>query len=171
MLPDDCKPHHAAAVSPQLFEFGGRTFVLSPVTGPEAKALGLAQRDEFRRQCLAAAADPLTLCNERIAAAEKAGKPLSPTLIDHMVRAAMSAAGRPEAKSEPSDEEILARINSLDGSRFIVWQRLRRCDPTVTRAWVADHMPDMDSRNEVFARIMEIDGLSDIDSKKATASG
>lgn len=171
MLPDDCKPHHAAAVSAQVFEFGGRSFVLSPVTGPEAKALGLAQRDEFRRQCMAKAADPLALVNERIADAEKRGKPLHPAMVAAMVDAAMSAAGREEGKAEPSDAEIVARIDTLDGSRFIVWQRLRRCDPTVTRAFVAEHMPDMDARNAVFARIMEIDGLSSIDPKKATATG
>lgn len=171
MLPEECKPHHAAAVCPQALEFGGRTFVLSPVTGPEAKTLGLAQRDEFRRQCLAKAADPLALVNERVAAAEKAGKPLHPSVVTAMVDAAMSAAGREEGKSEPTDAEIVARIDTLEGSQFIVWQRLRRCDPAVTRKFVAENMPDMDARNAVFARIMEIDGLADLDAKKATATG
>ena len=172
MLPDDCKPHNAAAACPQVFEFGGRTFVLAPVKGGEAaKQFGLAQRDEFRRQCLDAASDPLEMVNDRISAAERSGKPLSPTMIDHMVRVAMSAGGRPEKKVEPSDEEILARIHSLEGSQFIVWQRLHACDQSVTRAFVAEHMPDMDARNAVMARVMEIDSTPSIDPKKDTATG
>ncbi len=167
MLPDDCKPHHAAAASPAVFELGGRTFVLAPVTGPDM----LAVHAEFRRQCLASSRDPLDLVNERIAAAEKAGRPFSPTVIEALVRSAVSSAGRAEGRAEPSDADILARLNTLDGSRYLVWHRLRRCDPTVTREWVAEHVPDMAARNEVFARLMEIDGMAHLDPKKAAATG
>lgn len=171
MLPEECRPHHAAAVCPQALEFGGRLFILSPVTGPEAKTLALAQRDEFRRQCMRSSADPLELVNERAEAAMKAGRPIHPVVLKGMIDHAMSAAGREEKKSEPTDDEVMARIDTLEGSQFIVWQRLRRCDPTVTRKFVAEHMPDMDARNVVFGRIMEIDGLADLDAKKAMAGG
>ena len=171
MLPDDCNPASAAAVSPQVFEFGDRTFVLSPIQGADAKAHGLALHAEFRRQCMASAKDPLGMVNDRIAAAEKAGKPLHPSVINAMVEAAMSAATREEGKTEPTDAEIVARANTLAGSQFLVWLRLRKCDPSVTRAWVAEHMPDMDTRNDVFARIMEVDGMASLDPKKATATG
>lgn len=159
----DSRAARAAAVGPGVFELGGRTFVLSPLAGPDHMAIYA----EFRRQCLAASKDPLTLVNERVSAAEKAGKPLSPTIVDAMVKSAMSASGRPEAKSEPSDAEIAARINTLEGSQWVVWFRLRKADATVLPAWVAEHIPDMDARNAVFHRLAQLDGLTDLDPKKA----
>lgn len=157
----------AAAAGPGVFELGGRTFVLSPLTGPDHMAVYA----EFRRQCLAAAKDPLTLVNERISAAEKAGKPFSPTVVEALVKTAMSATGRPEAKSEPSDAEIAARVNTLDASQWVVWFRLRKADPEVTLSWVAEHVPDMDARNAVFHRFAQLDGLADLDPKKASPTG
>jgi hypothetical protein len=157
----------AAAVGPGVLEFGGRVFVISPVTGTDMMTI----HAEFRRQCIALAKDPLELCNERIAAAEKAERPFSPTVVNAMVTAAMSAAARKEAKSEPSDEEVLARLHTLEGSQAVVWLRLLKADPSIKRAWVAEHMPDMDARNRVFTRLAEIDGLRGIDPKKASATG
>lgn len=161
-MSDESRPHHAAAVGVGVLEFGGRTFLLPPVGGPDQMAI----YSEFRRQCLADARDPLAVVNERVSQAEKAGRPFSATVIDAMVKSAMSAATRSEGKAEPSDAEIAARINTLDGSRFVVWYRLRRADPTVTREWVAEHVPDMDARNAVFARLAEVDGLAALDPKK-----
>lgn len=126
----------------------------------------LAIYAEFRDQCLLASRDPLDLVNEKIAAAEKAGRSLSPTMVDAMVRNAMSAGGRAEKRSEPTDAEIVARVNSLAGSQFVVWLRLVKADPTLTRAWVAEHVPDMATRHAVFARLTKIDGLASLDPKK-----
>lgn len=153
----------AAAVGAGVLELGGRTFVTAPLSGPD----WLAIRAEFRRQCMAEAKDPLDLANAKIAAAEKAGRPLSPTLVEAMVKQAMSAGGRKEQKVEPSQDEIMARVETLDGSRFVVWYRLRKADPSLTPEWVAEHVPDMAARHELFSRFAEIDGLADIDPKKA----
>lgn len=161
------RPHHAAAAGPGLFELGGKTFVLSPMTGPD----WLALHAEFRRQCIASARDPLAVVNERIAAAEKAGKPLSPTLVNAMVAAAMSAAGRTEGKAEPSEQEISARVNTLEGSRYLIFHRLRKADHEVTAAWVAEHVPDMETRNRVFSDFARADGLEALDPKKASPTG
>ncbi len=157
----------AACSGPGILTIGGRTFVVPPIPAPDALAL----QSEFRRQCIAEAKDPLTLANERISAAEKAGRPLSPTVVNAMVTAAMSATSRPEAKSEPSEEEILARVNTLEGSRTVLFYRLRRVAPDVTMDWVRSVMPDMDARNEVFAALAEVDGTRQADAKKASASG
>ena len=159
----ETRASRAAAVGPGVFELGGRTFVLAPLTGPDHMAV----YSEFRRQCLAAAKDPLTLVNERISAAEKAGKPFSPTVVEALVKNAMSAVGRPEAKSEPSDDEVAARVNTLEGSQWAVWLRLRKADPSVTLAWVAEQMPDMAARHQIVHRLSQLDGLADLDPKKA----
>jgi hypothetical protein len=159
----DSRAARAAAVGSGVFELGGRTFVLSPLTGPDHMAIYA----EFRRQCMAASKDPLTLVNERITAAEKAGKPFSPTIVEALVKSAMSASSRPEAKSEPSDAEIAARVNTLEGSQWVVWFRLRKADPSIVPQWVAEHVPDMDTRNQVFHRFAQLDGLTDLDAKKA----
>lgn len=163
MLSDESRPHHAAAAGACVFELGGRTFVLTPATGPDQ----LAIYTEFRRQCMAGAADPLDAVNQKIAAAEKAGRAYSPTVIDAMVRAALSASTRNEGKAVPTDAEIGDRINTLDGSRFVIWWRLRKADQSVTRDWVAEQVPDMDARNAVFSRLTELDGLAALDAKKA----
>lgn len=163
MLAQETIASHAAAAAPGVFTLGGRTFVLSPATGPDQ----LAVYTEFRRQVMAEAKDPLSLVNERIATAEKAGRPFSPTVIDALVKTAMTAATRSEGKAEPSDAEIAARINTLGGSQYVIFSRLRRADAAVTLDWVKEQVPDMDARNAVFARFAEIDGLAAIDPKKA----
>jgi hypothetical protein len=163
MDPVNSRPALAAAAGGGVFEFGGRSFVLPPLTAGDM----LAVHTEFRRQCIASAKDPITVINERIAAAEKAGKPFSPAIIEALVRSAMAAATRDEGKVEPSDAEILARLNTLDGSRYFIWQRLKKADATVTREWVAEHLPDMASRDVVFAALLEADGFQHLDQKKA----
>jgi hypothetical protein len=163
MDPIDSRPHHAAGTGGGVFELGGRTFVLSAMTAPDM----LSIHAEFRRQCMAQAKDPLAVVNERIAAAEKAGKPFAPSVVDALVKTALASSGRAEGKAEPSDADVLARIHTLEGSHFLVWYRLRKADPTITREWVAEHVPDMDVRNQCFARFAELDGLAALDPKKA----
>jgi hypothetical protein len=163
MLSDDCHPHLAACAGPGVLELGGRTFVLPPASGPDLMGV----HAEFRRQCLAQARDPLEVVNERIAAAEKAGRPFAPSVVDALVKTALASSGRAEGKAEPSDADVLARVHTLEGSHSLIWFRLRRADPAVTREWVAAAVPDMDARNEVFARLAEIDGLRALDPKKA----
>lgn len=150
-----------------VLEFGGRTFVLPRMSGPD----GLAVAAEFRRQCMAGAENPLLTVNEEIAAAEKAGRPFSPTVAKLMVAEAMTARAREEKKAEPTDTEVAARIHTLAGSQFFVWFRLSRVDPTVTREWVAQHMPDLDARNGVMAALLACDGYTELDPKKATPTG
>jgi len=157
----------AAVAGPGVFELGGRTFVVSPLTPADFTAV----HAEFRRQCLAEAKDPLTLANERISAAEKAGTPFSPTVVNAMVTAAMSAAARKEGKSEPSDGEVAARLHTLDGCRAMVWLRLLKADPSVTREFVSKAIPDEQAKAAVLIRLAELDGLAKIDPKKVTASG
>ena len=163
----DGRANLAAGGSAGVFHFGGRTFVVSRLTGPES----LAVSAEFRRQCLSTSENPLLTVNDEIAAAERAGKPLSPTVQKLMVQEAMSARSREERKAEPTDGDVAARIHTLDGSRFFVWFRLSRVDSSVTRAWVDEHMPDMAARNEAMAALLVADGYADLDPKKATPTG
>jgi len=163
MDPVGTRPALAAACGVGVFEFGGRSFVLPPLTAQDMVSV----HSEFRRQCLASAKDPITVINERIAAAEKAGKPFSPAVVDALVKSAMAAATRDEGKAEPTDADIIARVNTLDGSRYLVWHRLKKADPTVTKEWVAEHMPDMAARDAVFATLIEHDGFRHLDPKKA----
>lgn len=163
MDPMGSRPGVAACAGPGVLELGERTFVLPPATAPDMMAV----HAEFRRQCMAAAKDPLAVVNERIAAAEKAGKPFAPSVVDALVKTALASAGREEAKAEPSDADVLAPIHTLGGSHFLIWYRLRKADPSVSLSFVAEHVPDMDARNAVFARLAEIDGLRDLDPKKA----
>lgn len=163
----DGRQNIAAGGSRGVFHFGGRTFVLDRLSGPDS----LAVSAEFRRQCLSTSENPLLAVNDEIAAAERAGKPLSPTVQKLMVQEAMSARTREERKTEPTDGEVSARIHTLDGSRFFVWFRLSRADPTVTRQWVDEHMPDMAARNEAMAALLVVDGYAELDPKKATPTG
>lgn len=163
MDPIGTRPALAAASGVSLFEFGGRSFVLPPLTAQDMVAI----HSEYRRQCLATARDPLAVINERIAAAEKSGKPFPPSVVDALVRTAMTAAVREDGRAEPTDADIVARVNTLDGSRYLVWHRLRKADQTVTREFVAEHLPDMDARDAVFARLLECDGFAHLDPKKA----
>lgn len=163
MRDEDRAAAEAAAVGPGVYELGGRTFVLKPLDGPAFMAI----RAEWRRQCMASAADPIQVLNDRIAAAEKAGKPFSPTVVEALTRAALAASGRKEGKAEPSDAEIGAQGETLDGSRWLIWYRLRQADPTVTPAWVAEQIPDMEARNAAYHRLAELEGLRALDPKKA----
>lgn len=153
----------AAASPPGVVTVGDRTFVVRPLTGPEE----IAVVQEFRRQVLAAAKDPLTLANERIAAAEKAGRPFSPTVVDALVRSAMAASSRKEEKAEPSDAEIAARAYDPDGMLWHIWFRLSRTDPAITLAWVKGQLPDAESRNAVLHQLGRVGGLAELDPKKA----
>lgn len=162
MDPIDSRPAAAAAVGTGVLELGGRTFVLPPASGPDMMAV----HAEFRRQCLASARDPLAVVNERIAAAEKAGRPFAPAVMDALVKTALASSARVEAKAEPSEADILARVHTLEGSQFLIWCRLRRADPTLPLAFVVEHVPDMETRNAVFDRIAELDGLKPLDAKK-----
>lgn len=144
-------------------EVGGRVFVCPAMSGPH----WMAVRNAWREQVMATAKDPLTVVNERISAAEKAGRPFSPTVVESLVKSALSASARAEGKSEPSEQEILAQADTVMGGRFLVWYRLRLADPTVTQQWVAEHVPDMDAVYALTERFARADGLKDLDPKKA----
>ena len=153
----------AAAAPPGVLELGGRSFLLKPMTGPEE----LAVYEEMRRQVMTSARDPLDVANERIALAEREKRPFSPTVVAAMVQNALAASGRQEAKAEPSQAEVAARMHTLGGSQWLIWFRLRKADPTVTLANVKEWVPDDDAKNDVLHRMAELSGLKEIDPKKA----
>ena len=159
--------HKAAAAGGGVIELGGRVFAVPPMSGPG----WMAVRNEWRNQVMAQSKDPLAMVNERVEAAAKAGKPFSPFVVELMVKTAMGSAGRKEGKAEPTDAEILAHGETLDGGRFLVWYRLRQSDPTVTREWVAEHLPDMEAVWRVNEAIVRAEGFADIDPKKASPTG
>lgn len=153
----------ASAAPPGVIEFGGRTFVLGRLE--EREELGIWQ--EFRRQVMNDAADPLTVVNREISRAEKAGQPFHPAVINVMVEKALAAAARKEKKAEPSAAEISARMHTFDGGRWLIWFRLRKADPSVTQEWVNEQVPDDLTKDDVLVRMAKAAGLDAIDPKKA----
>ena len=101
----------AAAAPPGVLELHGRTFVLSPLSGPDE----LAVWQEMRRQVMQAASEPLAMLNDRISAAEKRGSPFSPTVVKALVDSALASAGKKEQRPEPTESDIAARLYDLDG--------------------------------------------------------
>lgn len=166
---DDGEKRAAAAASAGggVIELGDKVFGVLPMSGPG----WMAVRNEWRNQVLSAAKDPLVLVNEKVEAAAKAGRPFAPFVVEMMVKAAMGAAGRKEGKAEPTDAEILAQGESLDGGRFLVWYRLRQSDPTLSQQWVADQLPDLEAVYAVTEKLSRAEGLAELDPKKALPSG
>jgi hypothetical protein len=153
----------AAAVGPGVLELHGRTFVLTPLSGPDE----LAVYQEMRRQVMAAAGDPLETINRQISEAERRGKPFSPTVVKALVDSALASAGKKEQRPEPTEADIAARLYDLDGARWLIWFRLRKADHSVTLDWVREAVPDDDAKNAVLHRMAQLAGLTDLDPKKA----
>jgi len=150
MSPEDQARSEAAVAPPGAIVLGGRTFVIRPASINDHAAW----RKELRRQIQASMTDPVEAVNRRVSEAERAGKPLSPTVVKYLVADALSAdaAG---AKIEPSDGQIAEATTTPDGARWWAWYLLRKADPTVTPKFIADHTPDDDAIFELSNRIAE----------------
>lgn len=148
----------AALAAPRAVELGGKTFVCYP---DKAKAM-LAWRHELRRQVQADMADPIRDCNREIAEAEKAGTPLSPTMINAMTMIAFQSKSSKAKKVEPNDEQIAEQALTEEGSRWFSWFIIRQADPSITLDWVKEHTPTRDDVNALGNRIMEVMNLQDV---------
>ena len=138
----------AAIAAPGTVVLGGRTFVIRPASVSDHGAW----RKELRRQIQLTMTDPLETVNRRVSEAERAGKPLSPTVVKYLVESALSAdsAG---SKVEPSDGQIAEQTTTAAGARWWSWYLLRKADPMLTMKWVEDQTPTDD---DVFALANQI---------------
>ena len=145
---DKAARSEAAIAAPGTVVLGGRTFVIRPGSVADHGAW----RKELRRQIQHTMTDPLETVNRRVSEAERAGKPLSPTVVKYLVESALSAdsAG---SKIEPSDGQIGEQTTTVAGSRWWAWYLLRKADPMLTLKWVEDHTPTDD---DVFALANQI---------------
>jgi len=156
MSPDDQDKarNEAAIAAPGTIVLGGRTFVIRPPSVLDHSAW----RKELRRQIQAGMTDPIEAVNKRISEAERALKPLSPTVVKYLVDAALQAEAAGQ-KVEPSDGQIAEQTTTLDGARWWVWYVLRKADPSLTMATVNEHAADEDAIFSLANRIAEIQNM------------
>lgn len=116
---------------------GERTFVCRPPRGPDFAAL----RKEMRRQIQGGMVDPIETVNRRISEAEKAGRPLSPTVAQLLVANAF-AADSARAKAEPTEAQLFEQASTVDGVRWFAWWLVRKAEPDITIEEVSALIPD-----------------------------
>jgi hypothetical protein len=149
--------NRAAAAVPQTLEIGGRSFLIPPLKLADF----YAQRSKARELCMSTAEDPIEVVNKRVQAAEKAGKPLSPTIVKHLTEAALSAASSQQAKVEPTEDQIMQRTTTPDFLRWWVWHLCRKADKEITQAEVNELIgPKDEDAFELSNRIGEIMAVS-----------
>lgn len=145
----------AAAAAPQTLVLGTRTFVVAPPSLADI----FAQRAEARRQVQEAMVDPLDLLNRKISAAEKAGRPYSPTLIAALSESAMKSGSSKDAKPEPTDAQLFDQVTKSEMMYWWAWFMVKKTDPTVTmedvKGWVSE-----EEIYRVSSRLGEIMALS-----------
>lgn len=139
----------AAVSGPAAVSVGPRTFILKP---PSIEDYG-AMLKEMRRQVMATSRDPIEAINERIAAAEKAGRPFSPTVVKALVESAIASSTAKDAKAEPSMDQLTAQMQTLDGLRWWVGYLVKKADPSVTAADIAGWIPDDATAFRVSAEV------------------
>jgi len=149
--------NEAAAAAPQTLVLGGRTFIVPVPTLSDF----FAQRAEARRQVQESFKDPLELVNEKISAAERKGRPYSPTLIAALTAEAMKGSGSKEGKSEPSEEQLKEQLTSPGMIRWWALYLVRKADANVTAEDIAQWVPDADVYN-VSAKLGRIMQLADL---------
>lgn len=153
-----------AVAAPGVFDLGGRTFVLSPMTVEDFGAWGDAGRDAVKADM----ADPLAVLNtglnELAAAMTETGEPLNPATVKALADAAFAAksSNKGRGKAEPTADQISAWSMTLAGVRWLVFYRLTRLAQSaagvapVSREWVAEHVTD-DTIRKVSADLARID--------------
>jgi hypothetical protein len=166
----------AAVAAPGVFELGGRSFVLPPMTPEDNGAWMDAAKKMVRDSML----DPIEFVNQKLndlqaAAARSGGQPLNPLLAKEMANLALAshAAEKGKGKLEPTLEQVVAKATDLDGFRWVVHYRLRKAypqDAAVTPAWVAEHVTDA-TAGAVSARLAEIARVRAADPNSITAAG
>jgi hypothetical protein len=166
----------AAVAAPGVFELGGRSFVLPPMTAEDNGAW----MDAAKKMVCASMADPIEFVNQKLnelmtAAARPGGQQLNPLLAKELANVALAsnAAERGKGKLEPTLEQVVAKATDLDGFRWVVHYRLRRAypsDATVTPEWVNTHVT-AETAGAVSARLAEIDRVRAADPNSITAAG
>lgn len=141
----------AAASFPRPLVIGGKTFVVTP---PGVEDF-FACRDEARRLVISESSDAIDVVNERISKAERAGKPLSPTMVKGMIADAMAAATSKEKALEPTEAQMLAKITAMEMFRWWAWWLVRKVDASVTRDQISEWVPE-DKVGELTIAISEL---------------
>lgn len=120
--------NNAAAASPHTVTLGGRTFVVPPLKLSDF----FAQRNKAMELCFAASRDPIDTVNEKIQAAEKAGKPYSPTMVKMLTDSALSAATSKERKQTPTEQQLAEKLQHPEFIRWWLWFVVRKADANIT---------------------------------------
>ena len=137
----------ATAADAGTLKFGERTFVVrKPSEGDY-----MAFRKELRRQLMAESVSPMETAGRLIAEAEKKGKPLPQSMIDSMIRTAMSAETSKAMKADPSEEQIREQAMCLDAVRWWAWWLCRKSD--VKLEGFAELIPDDDAAIAAYKQI------------------
>ncbi len=149
----------AAAAPPQVVTLGGRTFIV-PIPGLSDF---FAQRAEARRQVQESSSDPLELLNKRISEAERRNKPFSPTLINALTAEALKAGTSKDAKTEPTESQLMEQVTRPEMVRWWAWHLIRKADASVTLNDIAEWTPTDDSVYELSAKLGKLMKLAELD--------
>lgn len=150
----------AAAMSDTTIIVSGKRYIATPFRVPDY----FAMRDEARRRIMGVTKDPLAVCQEKIAAAEKNKRPLPQSMIDSMIRVAMTAQKELESQSkvEPDMEQIRNETQSPGMLKWCVHRLIKPLNPSVTLDEIESALTD-DAAYELTERIGEILSMRALD--------
>lgn len=150
--------NEAALASPGLITLGGRSFLCTKPSGPMMNAW----RAELRRQVQQDMADPIRECNREIAEMERAGTPLSPTMMKEMTAMAFASKVAKSKKVEPTIEQITEQTQSVEGIRFWAWLVLRKADPSLPKEWIDQNLPTEEEAFQIASDLAQLTLLPDL---------
>lgn len=165
MTPQEKQVAEAAAAAPSPFTIGGRPFVVEKPSNKDFMAL----RAELRRQCMAAADDPIMAVNQRFRQAEESKIILSPTLVKALAAEAITGSSSKDQKAEPSDDQMSEHMYQVSAVQWWVWYLLFKIDRGVTIGWVKEHITE-ENKSDFLEQLAVITGLRKIDPKGQTSA-
>lgn len=154
------------------FRLGDQVFVLYPSTPEVIFAWNEACREMVRESMV----DPITAANRKLNeitnGSVNGGEPLNPLLAQELVKQALAAhtAEQGKGKPEPTQEQVFAKMMSLDGVRWVVWYRVSRVYPEITQEFVNEHVTK-ENLFDVTRQLGRIDKPGVLDPKPVTTTG
>lgn len=145
--------NEAAAVIDMTIVIKDKRYIATPF-GVEDQ---YACKVETRRRIMTATINPMKVCQETIANAEKNKENLPQSMIDGMIRVAMAAQKKEEHESriEPDDMQIRRMAESPGMLKWIVHRLIRKNNPTVTLEEIEAALSD----DEVLTYVEQIQGI------------
>jgi hypothetical protein len=145
----------AVLAPPGTLRVGSRTFIIRPPAASDYAAL----HAELRKQVQAQMVAPIEAANRRVSEAERAGKPLSPSVVEVLVRLALAAESKGE-KVEPTEQQIQQQLQTLEGGHWYVWTLAQKADGRLTLGEVQSLLPDLAA---VRGALRQIDDIAMLD--------